>query len=139
VRDSPGIAGELNQLTERILGAAISVHREIGPGMLEAAYEACLAYELEQDGLLVERQKPLPLTYRGVTLDCGYRVDFLVDERVIVEVKSVEKIRHVHKAQLLSYVRMFGCQVGLLLNFNAEVLKDGIHRVVNGLPEEGRR
>lgn len=128
-------AQEYKQLTETIIGAAIQVHRELGPGLLESAYEACLAYELEQRGLRVERQRALPLKYRGVTLDCGYRVDLLVDERVVVEIKVLEALQPVHKAQLLSYLRLSGCKVGLLINFNVDVLKRGIHRVVNGLPE----
>lgn len=128
-------AEEYKALTERIIGAAIQVHRELGPGMLESAYEACLVYELEQQGLRVESQKALPLKYRDVMLDCGYRVDLLVDERVIVEIKVLEALQPVHKAQLLSYLRLSGCKVGLLINFNVDVLKRGIHRVVNGLPE----
>jgi len=122
-------------LTETIIGAAIAVHRALGPGLLESAYAACLAYELEQRGLKVEREKPLPLTYGEVTLECGYRVDLLVDECVIVEVKVVEAVQPVHKAQLLSYLRLSGCRVGLLINFNVEVLARGVSRVVNGLPE----
>jgi len=102
---------------------------------LESAYEACLAYELKQRGMKVESQKALPLKYRDVVLDCGYRVDLLVDERVIVEIKVLEALQPVHKAQLLSYLRLSGCKVGLLINFNVDVLKRGIHRVVNGLTE----
>jgi len=125
-------AEEYKALTERIIGAAIQVHRELGPGMLESAYEACLAYELKQRGMKVESQKALPLKYRDVVLDCGYRVDLLVDERVIVEIKVLEALQPVHKAQLLSYLRLSGCKVGRLINFNVDVLKRGIHRVVNG-------
>jgi len=128
-------AEEYKALTERIIGAAIQVHRELGPGILESAYEACLAYELKQRGMKVESQKALPLKYRDVVLDCGYRVDLLVDERVIVEIKVLEALQPVHKAQLLSYLRLSGCKVGLLINFNVDVLKRGIHRVVNGLTE----
>jgi GxxExxY protein len=110
----------LNELTREIIGAAISVHRELGPGMLESAYEACLAFELIDRGMFVERQKPLPLVYRGQTLDCGSRVDLLVDGLVVVEVKSVERFERVHAAQLLSYLRLSGSKVGLLINFNVK-------------------
>jgi GxxExxY protein len=108
----------LNTLTEKVIGAAIAVHHELGPGFLETAYEACLAYELMDRGLFFERQKPLPLVYRGVRMDCGYRVDLFVEHAVIVEVKSLERIGRVHGAQLRSYLRLSGCKVGLLLNFN---------------------
>ena len=103
----------LNALTERIIGAAIDVHRALGPGLLESAYEACLVFELIERGLQVERQKPLPLVYQGVTLDCAYRMDVVVVDEVIVEVKSVEKLDHVHEAQMISYLRLSGKQVGL--------------------------
>lgn len=129
---------EVDRLTERIIGAAISVHRELGPGLLESVYEACLAYELERAGLKVERQKPLPVRYRDVTLDCGYRADLLVDESVIVEIKAAEKVEPVHKAQVLSYLKMSGCRMGLRINFNVKMVKDGVHRVVNQLPESDR-
>jgi GxxExxY protein len=126
----------LNDLTREIIGAAISVHRELGPGMLESAYEACLAFELIDRGMFVERQKPLPLVYRGQTLDCGYRVDLLVDGLVVVEVKSIERFERVHAAQLLSYLRLSGSKVGLLINFNVKwIVRDGLKRVVNGFPQ----
>ena len=125
----------LNRLSHRIIGAALRVHDEIGPGMLESAYEACLAFELLQDGLDIERQKPLPLTYRGHRLDCGYRLDLVVEKAVIVEVKSIERVERVHKAQLLSYLRQSKLKLGLLINFNVKWLQDGIRRVVNGFPE----
>jgi len=124
----------LNQITEGIIGAAIKVHRDLGPGLLESAYETCLAFELVERGLKVEQQKPLPVVYREVKLDCGYRLDILVEEAVIVEVKAVDRLAPIHKAQLLSYLRLSGCKVGLLINFNVKVLKDGIRRVVNDLP-----
>lgn len=123
---------ELNQLTEKIIGAAIEVHRHLGPGLLESAYETCLAYELEQLGLAVERQKPLPLVYKQIRLDQGYRLDLLVEGKVIVEVKVVEQIMPVHEAQVLSYLKLSGRRIGLLLNFNVKLLKDGIHRLVMG-------
>ena len=126
---------ELNQLTENIIGTAIDVHRELGPGLLESAYEACLAYELAQRGLSVERQKGLPLAYKGVKLDCGYRIDLLVEGRVVIELKAVETLEPIYKAQLLSYLKLSGCKVGLLINFHVEMLKDGIRRVVYRLEE----
>ena len=125
----------LNRITEKIIGAAIAVHRGLGPGLLESAYEACLGFELAERGLKVERQKPLPVVYRGVQLECGYRLDLLVDERVIVEVKAVDRLAPIHQAQLLSYLRLSGCKVGLLINFNVKVLKDGVRRVVHRFPD----
>jgi len=124
----------LNELTEVIIGAAMAVHSELGPGLLESAYEACLAHELKDRGLGVERQKTLPLKYRDVELECGYRLDLLVDGRVIVEVKAIDALAPIHATQLLSYLRLSGCRVGLLLNFNVARLRDGIQRVVNGFP-----
>jgi GxxExxY protein len=127
---------QLNALTKEIISAAIAVHHELGPGMLESAYEACLAYELLTRHLTVERQKPLPVVYRGQTLDCGYRLDLLVENAVVVEVKSVERFDRVHPAQLLSHLRFAHCKVGLLLNFNVKwLVEDGLKRVVNGFPE----
>ena len=124
-----------NQITQAIIGAAMDVHRELGPGLLESAYEACLAYELIQRGFKIERQKGLPVKYRNVTLDCGYRMDLLVEDKVVVEIKALESLHPVHKAQLLSYIRLSGHKVGLLINFNVTVLKTGIKRVINELPE----
>jgi GxxExxY protein len=123
---------ELNRLTEKIIGAAIEVHRHLGPGLLESAYETCLTYELEQLGLTVEQQKALPLIYKEIRLDQGYRLDLLVEQKVIVELKVVERITPVHEAQVLSYLRFSGCRVGLLLNFNVKLLKDGIRRFIMG-------
>ena len=120
--------GELNRLTGQIIGAAIEVHRHLGPGLLESTYEACLAYELEQLGLSFERQKPLPLVYKEMRLDQGYRIDLLVEQQVVVELKVVEEIAPVHEAQLLSYLKLSGCSVGLLINFDVKLLKDGIRR-----------
>lgn len=121
---------ELNEITERIIGSAITVHRELGPGLLESAYEACLIYELVESGLKVENQKALPIRYRGVQLDCGYRIDLLVDKQIVVELKSVEKIEPIHEAQLLSYLKLSGYKVGLLINFNTKLLKNGIRRFI---------
>jgi len=128
----------LDQITDSIIGAAIEVHRALGPGLLESAYEACLAFELAERGLKIEQQKPLPVIYREVKLDCGYRLDILVENAVIVEIKVVDRLAPIHKAQLLSYLRLSGCKVGLLINFNVKVLKDGIVRVVNNFPDSLR-
>ncbi len=121
---------ELNRLTEKIIGAAIEVHRHLGPGLLESTYEACLEYELQEAGLSVERQKSLPLVYKKIKLDQGYRLDLLVEKQVVVELKTVEKLTPVHNAQLLSYLKLSGCKVGLLINFNVKLLKYGIRRFV---------
>jgi GxxExxY protein len=122
----------LNRITESVIGTAIHVHRAIGPGLLESAYEACLVYELNKRGLRVEQQKPLPLIYEGVKLDCGYRIDLLVEGSAIVEIKSVDRFAPIHEAQVLAYLKLSGCKVGLLINFNVALLKHGIRRFVNG-------
>lgn len=119
---------EPDPLTEAIIGAAIAVHRALGPGLLESAYEACFAYELESRGLRVERQKALPVSYRGVYLDCGYRVDMLIEDQVIVELKA-SALQPIHDAQLQSYLKLSGRSVGLLINFNVRLLKDGLRRL----------
>jgi GxxExxY protein len=129
-------ATRLNRLTEQIISAAIAVHRVLGPGLLESAYEACLFHELVTRQLKVERQKPLPLVYEGVKVDCAYRMDLVVERAVIVEVKSVAKLDRVHAAQMLSYLKISGLPVGLVLNFNVKILaKEGIMRKVNEFPE----
>ncbi len=125
----------LNQITERVIGAAIAVHRALGPGLLESAYETCLMYELTQQGLKVEAQRPLPVVYREVRLDCGYRLDLLVEDAVIVELKSVDQLAPIHTAQLMSYLKLSGCKVGLLINFNETLLKNGIVRKANDFPD----
>jgi GxxExxY protein len=131
-----GMREQLNSLTEQIIGAALSVHRELGPGMLEKAYERCLAFELADRGLHLERQKTLPLSYRGMHLNCGYRIDLLVEDLVVVEVKSIERLERVHSAQALSYLRMLKRTVGLVINFNVQwLVRDGIRRIVNDFPE----
>jgi len=122
--------GALNKLTEQIIGAAIEVHRHLGPGLLESAYEACLAYELERLGLKVEKQKPLPLIYKDIRLDQGYRIDLLVADQVVVELKVVDALMPVHEAQMLSYLKLSGCKLGLLINFDVKLLKDGIRRFI---------
>ena len=129
---------EINQITETIIGAAIEVHKAIGPGLLESAYEACLDFEIHQRGLNVKTQVPLPVIYKDVRLDCGYRLDLLVEYRVLVELKAVETLNDVHKAQLLSYLKLSGLQVGLLINFNEKILKNGLVRLVNNLSESPR-
>ena len=121
---------ELNALTRQIIGAGIEVHRHLGPGLLETSYETCLAYELEQRGLAVERQKALPLTYKKIRLEQGFRIDLLVENTVVVELKAIDQLLPVHEAQMLSYLRFTGCKVGLLMNFNVKLLKDGIHRFI---------
>jgi len=120
---------EINQLTEKIIGAAIEVHRALGPGLLESAYEACLVYELSERGLKVEAQKPVPLVYKAVSLDCGYRLDVLVEDTVIVEIKSIDRIMPIHRAQVISYLKLTGLPIGLLINFNVKLLKLGIERI----------
>ena len=128
----------LNQVTEQIIGAAIAVHRTLGPGLLESAYETCLVYELTQQGLKVEAQKPLPVVYREVKLDCGYRLDLLVEDTVVVELKAVDRLAPIHTAQLMSYLKLSGCKVGLLINFHETLLKNGIVRKVNDFPDTQR-
>jgi GxxExxY protein len=118
------------QTTEAIIGAAIEVHRELGPGLLESAYEECFCHELHLRGLNFLRQVELPVTYKGIKLDCGYRLDVLVEDAVVVELKSIEQILPIHQAQLLTYLRLAGKKVGLLINFNVAVLKNGIVRRV---------
>ena len=117
-------------LTDKVIGLAIEVHRELGPGLLESAYEECLCYELDKSGLSFRRQVPLPVTYKEVRLECGYRMDVVVEEKLILELKTVEKLLRIHGAQLLTYLRLSGIKTGLLMNFNAALLKDGIQRMV---------
>ena len=124
-----------DRVSEAIIGAAINVHRALGPGLLESAYEACLAYDLTEAGWDVEKQKALPLIYRGLNMDYGYRLDLLVDGKVIVEVKSVEALAPIHQAQLLSYLKLSGCKLGLIINFNVTLLKHGIMRLAHNLEE----
>ncbi|SRR5579871_1056060 len=129
-------------ITSQIIGGAIKIHTRLGPGLLESAYEACLAYELENAGLRVQRQKSVPLFYNSVKLDCGFRADMMVNEEVVVEIKSKDTLHPVDQAQLLSHLRLLNLQVGLLINFHVVVLKDGIKRVVNNyheLPDENPR
>ena len=126
----PSVQRERDSLTESVIGLAIEVHRALGPGLLESAYQECLCYELKTNGIAFARQVALPVVYKAVKLDCGYRMDLVVDDRLVVELKTVEKILPVHEAQLLTYLRLSGIRTGLLLNFNTSVLKDGIKRMV---------
>ena len=116
--------------TDRVIGLAIEVHRHTGPGLLESVYEECLCHELTLQGIHFERQKPLPVKFKGVMLDCGYRLDLVVSDAVVVEIKAVETILTVHEAQILTYLKLGGWRVGLLMNFNVPVLKDGIQRII---------
>jgi GxxExxY protein len=117
-----------NAITEQIIGAAIEVHRVLGPGLLESAYEDCLCHELTLRGITFERQRPLPVEYKGISLECGYRLDLLVQNEIVVEIKAISAIEPIHEAQLLTYLRLGGWKVGLLMNFNVPVLKNGIRR-----------
>jgi GxxExxY protein len=124
---------ELNALTETIIGAAIEIHKTVGPGLLESVYEECLAFELIEKGLKVARQKEVPIFYKNVKLDCGYRLDLAVNDKVIVEIKCITAIAPIHHAQLISYLKFTWCKVGLIINFHVDVLKNGIRRIVNNL------
>lgn len=129
-------AKTLNDLSEKIIGASITVHRALGPGLLESAYEACLEHELRQAGLEVVRQLALPLIYQTVKVDCGYRLDLLVNQSVIVEVKSIDRFERIHEAQVHTYLRLTDLHLGLLINFNVPRLVDGIKRIVHQFPND---
>ena len=124
-----------NDITEAIIGAAIEVHKALGPGLLESAYEECLAHELKFRGIASERQRALPVMYKDVLLDCGYRLDFLVEQAVVVELKAVEMLLPIHEAQMLTYLKLGGWSVGLLINFNVPALRRGIKRMVHKFNE----
>ncbi len=126
---------DINKFSNRIIGAAIEVHKTLGPGLLESTYEQCLCHELNLRELSFERQKELPVVYKGIKLDCGYRLDIVVENAIILELKSCEKIEPIHKAQLLTYLKLSGISLGLVLNFNMAIMKDGIVRVVNEFKE----
>ncbi|MAO56019.1 MAG: GxxExxY protein [Rhodospirillaceae bacterium] len=117
-------------LTEKVIGLAIEVHRHLGPGLLESAYEECLCFELESQGIEYARQVPLPVTYKNTKLECGYRMDLMVEGKLVIELKTVDRLLPIHEAQLLTYLKLSGLKTGLLLNFNSSVLKDGIRRLV---------
>jgi GxxExxY protein len=119
---------ELNEITEKIIGCAIEVHKHLGPGLLESAYEECLAYELRDSGFKIDRQKAVPVVYKNIKLDCGYRIDILVKDRVVIELKSVEVLNPVHEAQILTYMKFANKDIGLLINFNVTLLKNGLKR-----------
>jgi GxxExxY protein len=127
---------DLNALTDAIIGAAVEVHRALGPGLLESTYEMCLCRELSIRELHFERQVPIPVEYKGVQLDCGYRADLVIERAVLVEIKAIDSLLSIHDAQLLSYLKLGGWKVGLLINFNVELLKHGLRRRVLGLSEE---
>jgi GxxExxY protein len=122
-----------NELSSLIIGCALKVHKALGPGLLESAYEACLLYELAKLGLKVECQKGLPLIYEEVNLECGYRLDLLVEGKVIIELKAIESLNSLHTAQVLTYLKLSNCKLGLLINFNVPLLKDGIKRIAHNL------
>jgi len=124
----PELTERENSLTGKIIGAAIDVHRALGPGLLESAYEACLVYELSLRKLKIESQKAIPIFYKDVMLDCGYRADLIVNDQVVVEIKSIAGISGIHEAQLMSYLKLSDCRYGLLINFNVKVLREGIRR-----------
>lgn len=121
-----------NILATEVIGAAIKVHKQLGPGLLESAYKECLYYELFKSGVSVEKEKAVPLIYEDVKLDCGYRLDLILENKLIIEVKSVEALNDIHLAQTLTYLKLSKCKLGLLINFNVLLLKDGIKRVING-------
>ena len=121
-----------NEITEKIIGCAIKVHSNLGPGLLESAYKECLFYELIKSGLVVEKEKPLPLIYEEIKMECGYRIDLLVENSVVIEIKSVDAINDIHVAQVLTYLKLSKCRIGLLINFNVVKLKDGIKRLIHG-------
>jgi GxxExxY protein len=122
-----------NELSRIVFDAALNVHKALGPGLLESAYEECLYYELASSGLLVEKQKSLPLVYKEVELEIGYRVDLLLENKLIIEIKSVEELNDIHLAQILTYLKLSNCKLGMLINFNVVLIKDGIRRVANNL------
>jgi GxxExxY protein len=127
-------AAELNAISEGVIGAAIAVHRELGPGLLESAYEACLEFELLERGFGVRRQVELPVIYRGIDIECGYRIDLWVNERVILEIKAIERLDNIHEAQLQTYLKLTKLNLGLLMNFNVLRMVDGIKRIVRDFP-----
>ncbi len=121
-----------NEISKIVFECALKVHKNLGPGLLESAYEECLFFELKKSNLIVEKQKALPLIYEEVKLDVGYRIDIIVENKFIIEVKSVESLNEVHLAQVLTYLRLSNCKLGLLINFNVKLLKDGVRRIING-------
>ena len=122
-----------NEISNKVIGLAIEVHSALGPGLLESAYKECMCYKINQSGLGVEKEKPMPLIFEGIKLDCGYRIDLLIEHKLVIEIKSVDALNDIHLAQTLTYLKLGGFKLGLLMNFNVLRLKDGIKRVVNGL------
>jgi GxxExxY protein len=127
---------EENEIAHAVVQAAFEIHRELGPGLLESVYEVLLAHALTKAGLTVERQKPIPILFRGLRFDEGFRADLIINGKVLIELKSVEALVNLHKKQVLTYLRLTGLRLGLLINFNTALIKDGIKRIANGLPEE---
>jgi GxxExxY protein len=125
-----------NEISKKIIGLAIEVHKALGPGLLESAYKECLAYKLEESQLFIQKEKPMPLVFEGVHLECGYRIDILVENKVVIEVKSVDALNDIHLAQTLTYLKLGNFKLGLLINFNVVLLKHGIKRVINGNLQE---
>ena len=125
-----------NVISKKIIGAAIEVHKQLGPGLLESTYEQCLAHEFSLQKIAYRKQLPVPLTYKGYPIDCSYRLDFLVEEKVVLEIKAIDTILPVHQAQVLTYLKIGGWRLGLLINFHVPLLKHGIYRLVSGLDEE---
>ncbi len=123
---------EENEIANKVIGLGIEIHKELGPGLLESAYKECMYYKIGKSGLFVEKEKPMPLVYEGVKLDCGYRIDLLVEKRLVIEIKSVEALNDIHLTQTLTYLKLGNYKLGLLINFNVILLKDGIKRVING-------
>ena len=126
---------EINEITGKVIGCAIEVHKNLGPGLLESAYEECLSFELVKAELKFKRQQPTPIIYKEIKLDCGYRIDLLVENKLVIEIKSVEALNDVHTAQILTYMKLGNFKLGLLINFNVFLLKDGIKRIVNSFKE----
>jgi GxxExxY protein len=127
---------KINELSQKVIGMAIEVHSALGPGLLENVYKECLFYKLNKESLLVEKEKPMPVSFENVELDCGYRIDLLVENKLVIEVKSIKKLNDIHLAQTLTYLRLGKFKLGLLINFNEKMLINGIKRVVNGLEDE---
>ena len=123
---------EENEIANKVIGLGIEIHKELGPGLLESAYKECMYYKIRKSGLFVEKEKPMPLVYEGVKLDCGYRIDLLIEKKLVIEIKSVEALNDIHLAQTLTYLKLGNYKLGLLINFNVILLKDGIKRVING-------
>ena len=121
-----------NDLAYKVIGIAIDIHNALGPGLLESAYHECLFYKIKKDGLIVEKEKPMPLIYEEVKLDCGYRIDLLVENKLVIEIKSVDSLNDIHLAQTLTYLKLGNYKLGLLINFNTVLLKSGIKRIING-------